>query len=478
MGERLGAERGPGPEPHARGSRTTRPRRAPCRRRGASHASKPPTRSKQLAADEQVGGLVQADLALDPDRAVERPERRVGIGHDAALHQVGRPAVRAMPAPQPPGRREHVGVAERQRGAAARGDPGVARRGRARGGWLTEHRDRARGRLAASAAVASREPSSTTITSNSPLERLARERRQRPRQRRRRVAGGDDHADLITGGDCRRRRLPCARCASPSPMPSAGRRSAAGAERFVPALGAALARRGHEVVHFSVGLGPRASRSRTACSPSACARRRSDRLPPRGRLRPAAARRARPRALRRRALARSPRCRRLDPRRAPAPRRPAHGDHRPRTSPTGEWWREQGAAGAGGGPRGAGHRRLQLHVADRRSTRSPAATAAATASSSPAASIWAAFSPPPSASRARRSCSRARSTSSARASPVLLDALPLVAEREPDVVLWLSGPGNAERLLAAAPPGGARAGAGCSASARPSASTSATAGRG
>ena len=37
----------------------------------------------------------------------------------------------------------------------------------------------------------------------------------------------------------------------------------------------------------------------------------------------------------------------------------------------------------------------------------------------------------------------------------LLEALPLVAEREPDVRLWLSGPGDPERLLAEAPSGAA-----------------------
>jgi glycosyltransferase involved in cell wall biosynthesis len=35
----------------------------------------------------------------------------------------------------------------------------------------------------------------------------------------------------------------------------------------------------------------------------------------------------------------------------------------------------------------------------------------------------------------------------------LLDALPLVARREPEVQLWLSGPGAGEALVAAAPPG-------------------------
>jgi phosphatidylinositol alpha-mannosyltransferase len=37
--------------------------------------------------------------------------------------------------------------------------------------------------------------------------------------------------------------------------------------------------------------------------------------------------------------------------------------------------------------------------------------------------------------------------------PVLLAALPLIAEREPEVELWLSGPGDAEPFLAEAPPG-------------------------
>jgi glycosyltransferase involved in cell wall biosynthesis len=37
--------------------------------------------------------------------------------------------------------------------------------------------------------------------------------------------------------------------------------------------------------------------------------------------------------------------------------------------------------------------------------------------------------------------------------PVLLAALPMIAAREPEVVVWLSGPGDAEALLADAPPG-------------------------
>ena len=37
--------------------------------------------------------------------------------------------------------------------------------------------------------------------------------------------------------------------------------------------------------------------------------------------------------------------------------------------------------------------------------------------------------------------------------PVLLEALPTIAEAEPEVELWLSGPGDPEPMLAAAPPG-------------------------
>lgn len=37
--------------------------------------------------------------------------------------------------------------------------------------------------------------------------------------------------------------------------------------------------------------------------------------------------------------------------------------------------------------------------------------------------------------------------------PLLLDALPIVADAEPEVELWLSGPGDAERVLAKAPEG-------------------------
>jgi glycosyltransferase involved in cell wall biosynthesis len=39
--------------------------------------------------------------------------------------------------------------------------------------------------------------------------------------------------------------------------------------------------------------------------------------------------------------------------------------------------------------------------------------------------------------------------------PLLLEALPLVAQAEPDVELWLSGPGDSDALMAAAPPGAA-----------------------
>src|SRR5437763_575595 len=43
---------------------------------------------RQRAPDEQVGRLVEAGLALHPDGAVERPERRLGIGLDCAADQV------------------------------------------------------------------------------------------------------------------------------------------------------------------------------------------------------------------------------------------------------------------------------------------------------------------------------------------------------------------------------------------------------
>ena len=58
--------------------------------------------------------------------------------------------------------------------------------------------------------------------------------------------------------------------------------------------------------------------------------------------------------------------------------------------------------------------------------------------------------------------------------PVLLAALPMIAAREPEVVVWLSGPGDAESLLAEARRPARANVYGCSVRAMPIASTSAT----
>ena len=141
---------------------------------------------------EQVGGLPQSHLRGDPERAVKRPERRVGIG--STIPGPGRRPERGDARRQPAGRREHVGVAERQRAAPAAGDAAVASGGRVRA-------------AAARSTVTGRPPSAALgavvrrgsrrrrrSPRTSPVELLAGQRSERPGQRPRRVAGRHDHA--------------------------------------------------------------------------------------------------------------------------------------------------------------------------------------------------------------------------------------------------------------------------------------------
>ena len=99
------------------------------------------------------------------------------------------------------------------------------------------------------------------------------------------------------------------------------------------------------------------------------------------------------------------------------------------------WWRQQGRREARAAARRVVRRdrRLQRHVADRgRRTWRPT-TAAATGWSSPAASIWRPSRRPPSASRRPTILFSGAITEPRKGVAVLLAALALIAEREPEV---------------------------------------------
>jgi phosphatidylinositol alpha-mannosyltransferase len=61
------------------------------------------------------------------------------------------------------------------------------------------------------------------------------------------------------------------------------------------------------------------------------------------------------------------------------------------------------------------------------------------------------FTPAPARARAPTILMSGAYTEPQKGLPVLLEALPLIAEREPEVRLWLSGPGDPTEALAAAP---------------------------
>ena len=223
-----------------------------------------------------------------------------------------------------------------------------------------------------------------------------------------------------------------------------------GAERFLPELAAALQRRGHEVTHFSAAWESGRSVERGVNTV-----RLKRRFEHQYRHEADFGRRLLPRlaavALRRRALAGPLRRRGLDPRRPAATRRAAHGDHRPRPSRPGVVAPAGAAAGPCGRQGGGRRRRLQRDVADRgrppgRQLRAPRRRGRARRRRPGRVRAR-----PPSASRARRSCSPERSPSRARGSTSCWQALALIAASEPEVRLWLSGPGDAAALLAGAP---------------------------
>ena len=184
-------------------------------------------------------------------------------------------------------------------------------------------------------------------------------------------------------------------CGSPSPTRSAGRRSAAGAERFLPELAAALASprpRGHALVR---GLGAgRIRRPGGADDPAARAVTRRSTA-----TRPTSAGACSSRLTRERFDAVHSLGRHDTVASIRAARLRRDGRRTVVTDlglPDPVWWRQQGRrearAAASRGPRG---RRLHARCRRPPSTRSPPATGAATGSSSPAASTWRPSPPPP-----------------------------------------------------------------------------------
>ena len=181
--------------------------------------------------DEQVGGLPEPDFVRDPERAVERAQRRLGVGQDPPLHHVGRGQFRQALA-QPGRRGEDVRVAEGQRGAAGRCDTTVAcRAGPCRG--LLNHGDRAGATPGQGGGAVDR-----TVVHHDHLvlarEILGGQGRQRARKGGRGVAGGHDDAGVHHPRHFTAAAVHCRGCASPSPTRSAGRRYAAGPSGSCP----------------------------------------------------------------------------------------------------------------------------------------------------------------------------------------------------------------------------------------------------
>jgi glycosyltransferase involved in cell wall biosynthesis len=223
-----------------------------------------------------------------------------------------------------------------------------------------------------------------------------------------------------------------------------------GAERFVPALGAALARRGHEVVHYTAAWEP--GRSIVDGVKTIKLRRHFHgfnkhetefgwRILPRL----AAGRYDAVHSLGRHDALASIRAARL---------------HRGRRTvitdlglPDPEWWRAQGEREAravekvvAGVDVYSGMSRTAVEYLARNYGRSDGVVV-------PGGVDLDAFAP-----AAEREADPTILFSGAITPPnkgvsVLLEALPLIAESEPGVQLWLSGPGDVEPLLAAAPPG-------------------------
>ena len=387
-------------------------------------------------------------LGRDPERAVERP----------AARRRGRAARGPAPGRRPPARPRPLAASRawgrrRRRRTPARDRWSGPRRGcaprRARR-RLARARSRARGGTARPRPCG-RSSRRRRRSPRTPSRVLGGERLERARKRALGVPRGHDHAgaSVIRGTLCRR--YTAARADRPDPrlLLAGGARGARSAS--CPGSGAALTRRGHEVVHFSSAW-ERRSRDggRGRDGPPAALFR--GRVPPRGRLRA-------PAALRTCCCATStPSTRSVATTPWPRSARPASARRR-RTVftdlglPTRSYWQHQGRREARAVDKVVARvRRLQRHVAAARSITWRGNTAATTAWSCPAASTWTRSPRRPAArSASPRSCSRARSTFPARRCRCCSRPCRSSRAAEPDVQLWLSGPGDADRAPRGAP---------------------------
>jgi glycosyltransferase involved in cell wall biosynthesis len=223
-----------------------------------------------------------------------------------------------------------------------------------------------------------------------------------------------------------------------------------GAERFLPELAAALARRGHDVVHYSSAREPGREQVRGVDTVrlrrvfAAHYRHEADfglRLLPRL----AAERFDAVHSLGRHDAVASIRAARLrrDGRRTvftdlglPDPR----------------WWREQGRRQARAAARVVAGIDVYSGMSQSAVGHLAANYGRADGVVVPGGVDLAAFAPAPAREPAPTILFSGAVAEPRKGVAVLLEALPLIAASEPDVTLWLSGPGDAAPLLAAAPP--------------------------
>lgn len=226
-----------------------------------------------------------------------------------------------------------------------------------------------------------------------------------------------------------------------------------GAERFVPGLGAALARRGHEVVHFSAAWQPSSGVEEGVMTIRLRRRLRDDYRHEADFGRRLFLRLAREsfdavHSLGRHDAVASIRAARL----RRDGRRTVVTDL---GLPDRAWWTEQGRRQA----RAAGRVVRDIDVYSAMSRAAVESLAASYGRRDgvivPGGVDLGAFAPAPHRTGHPTILFSGAITERRKGVPVLLAALPLIAEHEPEVALWLSGPGDPSEMLAAAPPGAA-----------------------
>jgi glycosyltransferase involved in cell wall biosynthesis len=223
-----------------------------------------------------------------------------------------------------------------------------------------------------------------------------------------------------------------------------------GAERFLPALGAALARRGHEVVHFSAAWNPRLAAADGV--EMVCLRRLFS-----GQYRHEAdfGRRLMPRLVAGsfdavHAMGRHDGVAAI---RAARVRRGMRTVITDLGLPNPAWWATQGRREARACAKVAAHVDVysaMSHTAVEWLARNYGRTDGVVV---PGGVSLESFHPAPARERRPTILFSGALAEPRKGVHVLLDALPLIAEAEPEVQLWLSGPGDPEPLLAKAPPG-------------------------